>query len=143
MGKKRNFGPPPSRRNRARATPAQQFQGAMVEGAVEDTLGAGKPCVVCQAPAMNAVAWLPTKAISIYMGAAPGKSKVIVYPICDRCQADPDGGNKAEAAVLLQHRARKAAVAAGLEIVDGVAIFTGDGDAERFREAYDSNPPPA
>jgi hypothetical protein len=109
-------------------TPAQRFQFALLEASVEETLGAGKPCVLCDRPALHAGVWFPTRRYSRYLGAAPGKAKVLVYPLCGLCLRDPRCAPKVEEAILSRRRLQRAGEQAGFQPGEFITFGTPDWD---------------
>jgi hypothetical protein len=133
MGKKSR-----QKRDRASVTPRQQFQFAMIGETMEEIRDHGKPCILCGEETRNAGCWFPDSRLASYLGAPPGKDRVFVYSLCDGCHA-----TDVEERFLAERRTRLAAADARLEVSDGVVIFSGPEDLERFSTAWDRHEPPA
>lgn len=127
-------------------SPGRRFQQALLAEALADyaaEVRAGRsPCLLCGEPGSRVGAWFPTDRYSRYLGAPPGKTRVVPYALCDACHTAPDSMRTVEDAILLQRQARLAAAEVGLSIEAGFLPFGNQADLERFAAAYDRNAPP-
>jgi hypothetical protein len=128
-------------------TPRQRFQFAMIENAMEDNRDHGGECLLCRTKTRNSNVWMVNVGpLSEWFGAAPGKHRTFVYPLCNPCIEKARKTCEDETRIIERHRSELAAAEAGLviEVIDGMRVipFEDPGDAVRFQAAWLRNAPP-
>lgn len=64
----------------------------------------GKPCILCGVRADIGVALFPDDDFAKKIGQPRGKCRVVVYPICSKCQKKKDASKRAEQEILADYR---------------------------------------
>jgi len=114
---------------------------------MEDNRDHGGECLLCHTKTRNSNVWVVNEGpLSEWFGAAPGKHRVFVYPLCDGCIPRARKNWEDETRIIEQHRLKLAAAEAGLEfeVTDGQGFipFEDSEDAARFQAAWLRNAPP-
>ena len=52
------------------------------------------PCILCNSPSVQSVLFIPTNQADF--GGMPGKTRILVYGLCQRCFDNPNSLNQAE-----------------------------------------------
>jgi hypothetical protein len=124
-------------------TPRQEFQWAMVATEMEAILDHGRPCLRCGDQTHSPGCWFPTPPIAAYLGAPPGKIRVVIYALCEDCHHHDPGGSVVAERILAERRTALAAADAGLALVAGAVQFGSPEDVARFGAAWQRHEPPA
>jgi hypothetical protein len=116
----------------------------MIETALENIRDHG---LLCRATTRNGNVWMVNSGpLSEWFGAAPGKHRTFVYPLCNECIPKARESWADETHIIERHRYELAAAEVGLVVeeidCERFIPFDRPGDAERFHAAWLRNAPP-